>query len=363
MSKKQEYYPLQVCKTITSLVPSMAFTTEEMRVLTERRYSHEAKEAVVSTSLRRVAESGNRVSFKKYEDLTANDLKSMDFYSTVLMWSKNKQVYRFDKDFLNELVETENLHMTKDAWDYLPCNVFYLDFSGNPDLMEQFELQGVFLNVVKDEVNDTWELHTFRMKEGLLHKNYVMNIPNAETDYDWSIFHRENSPMEFLIGEDKWNERKINAVSLLMIPQVLSYLSSVEPDIRESESTKQVYRKPDAKAAPKNKFSEIHQEEVGVRFGTAFRKWSVAHKSPEPTGKRGGTAGHTKRPHFRKAHWQHFWYNVTSATGEPVLNQDGSVQKVRRPKWVQASYVNEKLGESDAVIHKVSKSSQQKERE
>lgn len=359
MSKKQECYPLWVCKKIYEMKELFAFSEEEMKVLTEHRYPIEEKEAVIETCLQRLTGTGNTVRFHNFADLTKDDIKSMDFYTTILEWSRNKQVYRFDPDFLSELIETEDLSFTKDMWDYLPCKTFYIDISENKELCFQFKTQGIFVRVVKDETENGWELHTFRMVEDLKHMPYVMELKNEDCKFNWEKtgMNLRMAIMALEIGQEAMEERKMQALSLLMVPQILSYLSSVEPDIRESEQTRQTYRKPDTNAVPKNKFSEIKQEDVGVRFGTAFRKWSVAQKSSENKGekRRSENMGHSKRPHFRKAHWQHFWYNVLDEQGKAVKDPDGKTKKVRRPKWVQAAYINERLGETDTIIHRIKK--------
>lgn len=355
MKRKTEYYPLEVCKTVTSMIPMMAFTVEEMRMLTEEKYPLEIKEAIAKAAAQRA--DGN-VSFRRFSDLNKNDLMSMDFYSTVLQWSKNKQVYRFDPDFLKELAETENTHFAKDAWNYLPCRTFYLDISTSGELMERFGMQGVFVNVVKDEVQDSWELHTFRMVDGIKCKPYVLPIKNEDCEFSWDVpeLKLQLELVGLMEGKEIAETRKANAQSLLLLPLVLSYLSSVEPDIRESEATKRTYRKPAEGAAPKNKFSEVKQDEVGVRFGTAYRKWAASSHSSGEKKETGTKTRSTKRPHFRKAHWQHFWYNQLDEKGQIVRKEDGTPNKIRRPKWVQAAYVNERLGEADAVIHKVHRS-------
>ena len=364
MSKKQQvYYPLQICKEITAMQPKMAFTIDEMRVLTEGIYSADEKEAVVERCIRRVEKANMSVPFRRFSDLPERDINGMDFWSTVLLWSRNKQVYRFDPDFLNELIETENLHFTKDMWNYLPCKLFYLDISDNKELCERFQMQGAFVNVVKDEKQDSWEIHTFRMMENIRYRPQVLPIKNQDSDFNWDLpdLQLMMAFMSLQMGTEEMASRKNNAISLMLLPQVLCYLASVEPDIRVSEPTRQNYRKPNPNTAPKNKFSEVHEESVGVRFGSAFRKWSVSYTGSSQ--REHHATGHTKRPHFRRAHWTHYWYNVTDDFGNVQKNDEGQTLKVRRAKWVEGTYVNEKLGEAEAeaVVHAVKKPKKSKQ--
>lgn len=129
---------------------------------------------------------------------------------------------------------------------------------------------------------------------------------------------------------------------MILIQQLLTYLSSAEPDICEDENTKRTYRKPNPNSAPKNKFSEIQQWDVGVRFGASYRKWKKSQEEPSSNEPKSSGERSKQRPHSRRAHWSNYWYG----TGE---------NKERRPKWVASYLVNVDDDNQDvAVIHKVS---------
>ena len=69
-------------------------------------------------------------------------------------------------------------------------------------------------------------------------------------------------------GKIHYDKVKTNTklFSILVI-QTLTYLASMEPDIRENPETKNTYRPPAKDASPKNKYSEIQKWDVGVRYG------------------------------------------------------------------------------------------------
>ena len=133
-------------------------------------------------------------------------------------------------------------------------------------------------------------------------------------------------------------ESHVQKMAKLLL-QILNYLSSVEPDIKENEETQKTYRKPQPNAAPKNKYSEIRKWDVGVRFGVAYRTWQKDKSENECESSRVHRAKHNVRPHSRKAHWSHFWYG----SGE---------NKVRRAKWISECFVGMKNGKEPVVIHK-----------
>ncbi len=90
---------------------------------------------------------------------------------------------------------------------------------------------------------------------------------------------------------------------------------------------------------------------MGVRFGAAFRKWKAdksSKKVNDDCQAEVSSKSHSKqRPHSRRAHWSHYWYGHKE-------------EKVRRPKWINAYFVNmQDTSDSPAVIHRVDANKQQ----
>lgn len=267
-----------------------------------------------------------------YEDLTSD----LNVATMLEMWNRNKQIYTFDSDFLNELLETENFSMTKNAWDYLPYDTFYIDISQNETLYNMFGY-GMFIKVEKDIELERYAVYICRITENLY---FGDSFPISNDDYEEVIdktITKEIPTFADPVKDDKnksyifqqngtWQINDGLYKSIIM--QILTYLSSIEPDIKESETTKRTYRKPAPNSTPKNKFSEVQMWNVGEDFGISYRKWKKERE--QSTHESDGTsrgAGVKKRPHARKAHWSHYWYG----SGE---------NKVRRPKWLSATFVN-----------------------
>ena len=73
-----------------------------------------------------------------------------------------------------------------------------------------------------------------------------------------------------------------------------AYISSVKPDILESEEQKQYYR-----PSRKIKASAVRKWDVGIRYANEVRHRNAAAEVSE---NHHGT-GQSPRPHIRKAHW------------------------------------------------------------
>jgi hypothetical protein len=355
MPKFKEYYPLYVCKQAKALEKDYIFNMDEMTILSKGIYPMPAKNAAVEACAKRVwTQKQAIIRFKKYDDISDEGIQIADFASSIHTWSKNKQVFKFDGDFLNEFLDTESFHIAKDMFDYLPCKTMYLDFSDSQHIKDAYGILGVFADVIKDDIQDSWEIHLFIMKGDMEYDRIILPLKNLEDDFTWEHeLIRLKLAMNFIMhGEKKAEEAKQKLKLYILVLQMLCYLSSIEPDVRESEITKHTYKPRTSGAPVKNKFSEVQQHDVGVRYGTAFRKYSV-HRESNGAAKHGTSS--SKRPHYRKEHWSWYWYNKLDENGETVYNVYGVPEKVKRPKWIHGVMVNEKYGESDMVIHNVAK--------
>lgn len=351
--KTEQYLPLKWVETFLQSDVLKSAEPEQMRVIVESIYSDEEKSKLYMT---------NSV-IKHLVDLVANQpsdrlrnelLRDLDAVSLAALWAKNKQVYAFDKDFLNELANTDTISMVKDAWDYLPYDTFYIDISANTEIASSIIGDGFFIKVNKVAPYPSDDLSL-----------YTVHVIKVTDEYYFSdIFHYANKNGEqavddiqsvssvgisdtiegVLFGNEKKHFKMEGKLYQALIQQILCYLSSVEADISENEVTKQTYRKPPVGAKPKNKFSEIQKWDIGVRFGTAYRKWESGKNNcstaPEATTKTSGK-GIRQRPHSRRAHWSHYWYGHGD-------------DKVLRAKWISAYWVNvDEAQDTPVVIHKV----------
>lgn len=351
MSKKngEKYLPLYWVEMFLKQFKGIYGTSipfEDLRIHCEHQYSKEVKlnnlekYPQLSERLALLTLSGNA----KFAHEHTRDL---DGISMAMMWAKNKQVYAFDADFIDELLNTETLTFSENAWDYLPYDYIYIDLSANKRVCNSIMGKGMFLRVEKcsnpQSGDSVYVCHICKLTEDYFFTD-VFSFENKDNEIAVSdIFADNEVPIWETNDNGKFStERKETFNGIMyktLIPQILSYLSSVEPDVSENETTKKTYRKPSENSVPKNKFSEVRKWDIGVRYGTAFRKWKK-QKSDQtvPIASGGGTK---KRPHSRRAHWSHYWYGH----GE---------DKVRRPKWVAAYFVNTEDGEdTTTIIHKV----------
>lgn len=244
-------------------------------------------------------------------------------------WAQNKLSYRPDGDFLDALAGSKKLKLNKNIFDHLPAKCFYLDLT---DLEGCGSIHGMFINVLPKETKVdvvmyllTDELTLFSYYGGGRYdedENLSINFDEM-TAKGYEVSKMDGMKYEVNTDnlDDAYRDRKFMAIIGM---QMIAYLSSKKPDIEENEVSKKTYRPRKNGVKPKNKFSEVQSYDVGIRFGSAFRKEKVSrgindYTSTLMSGRK------SPIPHFRSAHWQHF--HVGTGRKNVIL------------KWVEPCFV------------------------
>ena len=316
-----------------------------------------------------IAESIERRLAELHEPIVANTMDEkkrfvgeLECWATAKIWEKEKQIFRFDKDFTEALADTDKLCFTENMLDFLPCQAFVLDISENQEMCKQFQCEYMMIlplkkkdgleyeaNILcfgKEEIEEAEKFYWHSMT--LFLKNNNQEIDSNEMDYDLNQgCENLRDSKGRLNGYNPEVQKKLNN----FIFQALTYLSSVEPDIKEtqkSENANKIYRRTKKGEKPER----VH--EVGIRYGMAYRKWMEVQKEHESTG-----TGEAKMPHLRRAHWHRYWYNVVNAKNEIQYDENHNPLKELRQKWLHQILVNVEKEEDQekmpAVVRKQKK--------
>lgn len=356
---KQEYLPLVWLRKLGDLMYQLFgddLDPHELRLLLNEGISVETRERLLKKYPKFIDllnyTNPDVISVMGKEEARMDHIRDLDCITLMLAWSKNKQVYKMDKDFIDDLIETDNVRLTKNMFDYLPYKILYIDISDNEKLCENIGGKGLFIEVTKlskewsqkitktKEYKDMWQnspnvgtinkdkwcIHICKIDESLYY-NDIFFFPNEEEILDLSIYDNCTFTVPIIIDKNKAYRKTFNEkLYKTLILQALIYLSSTKPDIKENEHTKETYREPSPLLKrPKNKFSEIRQWDIGVRYGNAFRKFQKEHNARSTS-----TTYHTgtkKRPHSVRAHWHYYWYG-----------KKDSPDRVKRPLWVESYF-------------------------
>lgn len=264
-------------------------------------------------------------------------------------WSKHKQVYKPDKDFAVALMKTEKLTLSKDMLSHLPFRIFYIDMSELG-----VAIHGAFVNVAVQ--GDMAYVTIFLVTRDLV---YFSHYISAGFDEEGNAFFERSeirNEKPYVLPSMMTKETMKNASSYdfdrqdlaTLIMQMLAYISSSEPQIVESASTKHSYKPHKHGDTVKNKWSELQIFEVGYAYGNAFRK-KIAKARAEVDDEiemlSSDQIKHRKspRPYIRCAHWQRFRYGE----GRKFLSE---------PRWMEPILVG--FGDLDdntpiATVHRV----------
>lgn len=349
------YAPLKACATysvpfrkkVAEIEKRTEIDAEDLFVTVHNALFKNEYEAVLNKQpvLRNMVQGNYNLDPQKCQSLIDTATQMFSAVSILQTWEQQKQVFKLDKDFCNQLMQTENLRTIKDFWDYLPFNSFYLDLSSCHSETDEIYngIHGIFINVHKFCYGEFSGIELTRFKSD--DEMYIIDVGVLSNDSSLKTMHiyekNENSKSSFDIPvAAKSNTEKLfqgNTTKLnKIIYQTLNYLSLSKPDIRESEETKRTYKPRPEGSKPKLKMSEVAKWEVGYRYGAAFRKYAQEHSGPSE-GK--GTSGKTVSPHFRRAHWHTYgkevvWQDVIAVKMGDILKEDvpAVIHKVRKPK-------------------------------
>lgn len=296
--------------------------------------------------------------FEKYLDnvnINIADFKDIFCYPLIVeKWSENKQVYKPDNTFLDALVKTENFKITKRDIQHLPCYNFYLDLE---DYNKTYNGAFVQINSLENELfvtvycmakQDAWFSHYFHIiydENGELSSQNIPDLFDNEEKNEKTIMNFD--PDTGRVSKNVIQlENDLTTIEISrMVFQLMLYITSKEPDLKESEKTKYSYRKPSG--APKNVFKEVQIYDVGVRYGRTIRtklkeeqkKAKIKQYKPQnETQEIVEKKRKSPRLHFRCAHWQRVWTGKGRTTPEN--------------RWIEPTFVG--VGkQTDVIIHEV----------
>lgn len=253
-------------------------------------------------------------------------------------WRRNKVIYRFDNE-LATLLNDQAQEM--DELSVLPTELLlHLPYPCIYVQTHIFEGLDGFWSWIE---YDTDEHHMeFRVQWVNAEKTHsfpcVLHLLPEKTLQE-CILDTINTTAENLGSEIMFKEvQKSDIAPVLPALQFVLYLQSqnaeidevVPMTIRKEKNSYQIIR---------DKASEISERTVGVRIGTAIRKYKAKAGSPAQEEQR---PGGTKRPHSRRGHWHHYWTGPLNGERKLIL------------KWTAPTFIHfDDKDDGDTVIFPV----------
>lgn len=286
--------------------------------------------------------------------------------SILTCWEKYKQAYIFDKDFVDELMQSTSVDIPIEVLQRLPYRCYYLDLQNIPK-WEPFIGAFVYVNTthmaqnmpniailrITEPTKEEHEEMIFSayfdtenmIKNGMLTYKDKTNphVPNnlmIRFDETQTIDNKRTALniKNHQVTMSSFEEKDIHGF-IQFIFQSMLYLASNEPDIQPSPKQKYLYT---GKPQQKSQDNNLALHEVGVRYGKTIR----LHKSQNQTSNQNiqviNLTNNTKRSitsHVRKAHWHTYW--------------TGKGRKIPIVKWIPPTFVSGNGKPLNVTIHKV----------
>lgn len=240
-------------------------------------------------------------------------------------WRITKGIYRFDETLFGEIVEMPlDGDLPAEIFYSLPEWCIYVETPGmSLQLLDNKPVSGFFAHLEYDPKDSRHELRlTFLLPEEQV-------FPVALHLGKWTVeeavcrMFEESRVQSFLpsLTEEELQEA-IKEMSSSVVPflNLVLYICSVNADFGGNRPV-HPSRRPAGKKGKIIAADSIRTWDVGVRVGPALRKAVTAKQHvPSADGKESIKRTHASpRPHYRRAHWHHFWTGPRSKPAERKL--------------------------------------------
>lgn len=283
-----------------------------------------------------------------------------------IMWNKYKMIYSIDTELAEALSSTTELIFTKEIFERIPYQGFYLDLS----LLSEYNAEGCLVIISRnrndqdmmlvdiqliggrdvEEGDGTFEFLVFASSNGRTSMEKTNRTVTEGVFFDDENGMFSISTEDFIEATVKGGQallKKTRAgyainpdnpylflpirkkmVSLeLLVLQFLMYISSDKPDIEMSKITRRQKERQKRLGKKIQPYSEPEIWNVGIRYGNKIRLYKKANCVIDDA-EECERHGHHKppRPHMRRAHWHYYW--------------TGPGRTVRKHVWVEPTLVN-----------------------
>lgn len=221
----------------------------------------------------------------------------------VYLWKDNKQLYSFEKDFTDLLINipVENIKMNKELFKLLPYNTICIEFEDNEFGFVSVKYDSSFnMANVAFVIIDTWNPFTF---------------PSLKTRNICIKFYDESKSVTDHIEDIKPAALKKKFEKLI---HCMLYLIAQNSIVEENEYQKKIYKK---RSKVKNTITEVRKWDCGIRRRKVYPKkplndeYVINEENDESV--KETTIRKKMRYCMVKAHYQH--YHVGPGRKETIL--------------------------------------------
>lgn len=263
---------------------------------------------------------------------------------TVASWRKHKQIYKFEEEMQNLLLEQgdSDLVLPIEVLYEIPYNCIYVQLN-NIESMQNDTIDGFFVSFEYDMNTSEMELRLLvaysngitspipihLIKGATIAEGFKKTLQIADMNSDFADKYNINT-------EDihRWDKAALDTASRLI--QLVLYICSQNKEIEEDPVQKKITRKPSQNNI-KDKFREVQMWDCGKETSEKIRKINLNRSNVQYVYDGHTSTGHgsPKSPHSRRGHWHHFW------TGKKNSDERKLVLKWLAPTFINGGNENE----------------------
>ena len=254
-------------------------------------------------------------------------------------WQRTKAVYSFNNEFVDDIAKTSDTNLYTSLLDRLPFKdmLFFFPEGTLPTIKDE-ETAGMYVHVERHPEH-LWIIFNFidrTFNNGTqIYPGIAMAFPITngmklsgvfETPQylEWLTVYKRTVFIDRHLNEQEAEECLLATRKALNVAiNLLYYLSSQNADIKEVKSSKKTHKAPPMQKKEEVPVVKLH--EVGAEYPTIiYRKLKVKSEESkadeeldgESTTTQAAKSPQKRRPHARKAHWQHYWTGKGRSTLE-----------------------------------------------
>ena len=257
--------------------------------------------------------------------------------ASLASWRQDKQIFTFDKDLEELLVSQADREMKipSEILKKLPYRTIFVK-------TQTRDYDGFFVSI-DTNIRKALSIRFTILKNGSDYPLYCpidsnLTIEEALETIKASISERfGKTALTGILSQTV--EKQFEEMPVLL--QMVLYICSVNAEVRENDTQREIFRKPQAFHQIKDKRREVRLWECGAKTGEIIRKFKSTSANNSTSSTSTGT-GSPKRPHSRRAHWHHYW-----------IGKRDSEQRQLILKWLPPTFINAHMEDETITVNLV----------